>query len=76
MHVAPFTPETQYILGNYYSSRGDNVKSVSHFKKCLALDSTFTQAYLLMGHEYLNMPNTYAAIQSYRSATGNSIMNN
>jgi anaphase-promoting complex subunit 8 len=44
---------------------------VLHFQRALKLDRNYLQAWTLMGHEYLEMKNTPAAIAAYRRATGN-----
>lgn len=61
-----FRPETNCILGNYYSLIGEHEKSVLHFRRALALDRNCQEAWTLMGHEYIELKNTQAAIESYR----------
>jgi anaphase-promoting complex subunit 8 len=61
-------PESCCVIGNYYSLRGDHHKAVIYFKRAIKLDNKFLSAWTLMGHEYLEMKNTNAAIESYRSA--------
>ena len=63
-----FRPETNCILGNYYSLIGEHEKSVLHFRRALALDRNCQEAWTLMGHEYIELKNTQAAIESYRRA--------
>ena len=46
----------------------DHIKAIYYFKKALQLDKNFLAAWTLMGHEYLEMKNTSAAIESYRTA--------
>jgi anaphase-promoting complex subunit 8 len=41
---------------------------VLYFKRAIKLDHKFLSAWTLMGHEYLEMKNTQAAIESYRTA--------
>jgi anaphase-promoting complex subunit 8 len=47
---------------------GDHHKAVIYFKRAIKLDNKFLSAWTLMGHEYLEMKNTNAAIESYRTA--------
>ncbi|KAF2718988.1 TPR-like protein [Polychaeton citri CBS 116435] len=63
-----FRPETNCILGNYYSLVSEHEKAVLHFRRALALDRGFSSAWTLMGHEYIELKNTQAAIESYRRA--------
>ncbi|KAI7159647.1 TPR-like protein, partial [Hortaea werneckii] len=43
-------------------------KAVLHFRRALTLDRNFQAAWTLMGHEYIELKNTQAAIESYRRA--------
>lgn len=61
-----FRPETCYVVGNYYSLKSEHEKSVMYFRRALTLDRNFLPAWTLMGHEYMEMKNTHAAIESYR----------
>ena len=63
-----FRPETCCVIGNYYSLRGDHQKSALYFMRAIKLDRHFISAWTLMGHEYLEMKNNSAAIESYRTA--------
>ncbi|WPH03836.1 Hypothetical protein R9X50_00671900 [Acrodontium crateriforme] len=63
-----FRPETNCILGNYYSLISEHEKAVLHFRRALALDRNYQAAWTLMGHEYIELKNTQAAIESYRRA--------
>lgn len=66
-----FRPETNCILGNYYSLLAEHEKAVLHFRRALALDRSYQAAWTLMGHEYIELKNTQAAIESYRRAVDN-----
>ena len=59
-----------FYLGNYYSLRGDHDKAVLYFKQALSLNPKYLPAWTLLGHEYVELKNTSAAILSYRKATG------
>ena len=63
-----YRPESCCVIGNYYSLRGDHQKSALYFMRAIKLDRKFISAWTLMGHEYLEMKNTSAAIESYRTA--------
>ena len=61
-------------LGNYYSVKGQHEKAAQYFGRALKLNPHFSAAWTLMGHEYLELKNTHAAISCYRSATGSFIL--
>lgn len=63
-----FRPETCCVVGNYYSLKSEHEKAVMYFRRALTLDRNFLSAWTLMGHEYIEMKNTHAAIESYRRA--------
>ncbi|XP_076898834.1 anaphase-promoting complex subunit 8-like [Bidens hawaiensis] len=63
-----YRPESCCIIGNYYSLKGLHEKSVMYFKRALKLDKKYLSAWTLMGHEFLEMKNTPAAVDSYRRA--------
>ncbi|KAK2155810.1 hypothetical protein LSH36_230g00037 [Paralvinella palmiformis] len=64
-----YKTETCCIIGNYYSLRGQHEKGVLYFQRALKLNPNYLSAWTLMGHEYMELKNTNAAIQSYRTAT-------
>ncbi|CBY00188.1 hypothetical protein IAQ61_011122 [Plenodomus lingam] len=63
-----FRPETCCVVGNFYSLKSEHEKAVMYFRRALTLDRTFLSAWTLMGHEFVEMKNTHAAIESYRRA--------
>ena len=63
-----------YLVGNYYSLRGDHDKAVIYFKQSLRLNPEYVAAWTLLGHEYIELKNTSAAIEAYRRATGKNIL--
>jgi len=65
-----FRPETCCVVGNYYSLKSEHEKAVMYFRRALTLDRGFLSAWTLMGHEYVEMKNTHAAIEAYRRAVG------
>ncbi|KAI4584660.1 hypothetical protein MJG53_020703 [Ovis ammon polii x Ovis aries] len=54
--------------GNYYSLRSQHEKAALYFQRALKLNPRYLGAWTLMGHEYMEMKNTSAAIQAYRHA--------
>lgn len=58
------------MTGNYYSLRRDHEKAIVYFRRALKLDRGYLSAWTLMGHEYIEIKNTNAAIASYRRAVG------
>lgn len=56
--------------GNYYSLRREHEKAILYFRRALKLDRAYLSAWTLMGHEYVEIKNTNAAIASYRRAVG------
>ncbi|KEH43881.1 putative acetyltransferase A, auxiliary subunit [Medicago truncatula] len=63
-----YRPESCCIIGNYYSLKGQHEKSVLYFKRALKLDKNYLSAWTLMGHEFVEMKNTPAAVNAYRRA--------
>lgn len=63
-----FRPETCCVVGNYYALKSEHEKAVKYFRRALTLDRNFLSAWILMGHEFIEMKNTHAAIESYRRA--------
>jgi len=51
-----------------YSLKCDHAKSVLYFKKAVRINPFNVTAWTLLGHEYIEMKNSYAAIISYRQA--------
>lgn len=56
--------------GNYYSLKGQHEKAVTYFLKALRLDRRCLSAWTLMGHEFVELKNPGAAVESYRQAVG------
>lgn len=69
VRIDKYRTETCFIIGNYYSSKGQHEKAVIYFKRALRLDPKYLAAWILIGHEYVEMKNTSAAIEAYRRAT-------
>ncbi|KAI9071483.1 hypothetical protein K1719_046552 [Acacia pycnantha] len=63
-----YRPESCCIIGNYYSLKGMHEKSVVYFRRALKLNKNYLSAWTLMGHEFVEMKNTPAAVDAYRRA--------
>ncbi|KAK9463747.1 anaphase promoting complex subunit 8 [Lipomyces oligophaga] len=63
-----FRPETCCIIANYYSLQSDHEKAVLYYRRALTLNRNCLGAWTLMGHEYVELKNIRAAIESYRRA--------
>ena len=63
-----YRPETCFVLGNYHSLKNDHTRAMVYFKRATELDKNYLPAWILMGHEYLEMQNVTKAIESYRTA--------
>jgi anaphase-promoting complex subunit 8 len=59
---------TYSILANYYSVKSEIAKSIEYFKKALKLNRNYHLAWTLLGHDYMEMKNSNAAIECYRRA--------
>eukprot|EP00049_Salpingoeca_infusionum_P009176 m.152387 g.152387 ORF g.152387 m.152387 type:complete len:144 (+) comp14260_c0_seq7:428-859(+) len=68
--VDAYRPESCCVVGNYYSIKQQHSKAVLYFKRALKLNQRYLSAWTLIGHEYLELKNTPAAISSYRRAVG------
>lgn len=68
--INKYRPETCAVVGNYYSVRAEHQKAVTYFQRALRLNPNYLAAWTLIGHEFMEMKNTNAAIQSYRKAVG------
>ena len=68
--IDKYRTETCCVIGNYYSLRSLHEKAVLYFQRALKLNPSYLSAWTLMGHEFIELKNTNAAIQSYRHAIG------
>ncbi|XP_013402626.1 cell division cycle protein 23 homolog [Lingula anatina] len=66
--IDKYRVETCCVIGNYYSLRCQHEKAVLYFQRALKLNPRYLSAWTLMGHEFMEMKNTSAAIQAYRQA--------
>ena len=63
--VSKFTPEACCIVGNYFSLKSDHEKAVVYLKRSTQLNKSFTPAWILLGHEYMEMRNIGCAVDAY-----------
>ena len=68
MALDRFRPETCCVVGNYFSLRGEHEKAVLYFRRALKLHRRHPSAWTLMGHEFVELKNTPAAVECYRHA--------
>lgn len=66
--IDKFRPETCCIVANYYSLKGEHEKAVMYYRRALTLNRHCLSAWTLMGHEFVELKNSHAAIESYRRA--------
>ncbi|KAI1277194.1 cell division cycle protein-like protein 23 [Xylaria sp. FL0933] len=68
--IEPYRPETCCVIGNYYSLSSRHQDAIIYFRRALILDRNFSSAWTLLGHEYLKLENSHAAMSSYIRAIG------
>lgn len=68
VQIDKLRPETCCVVGNYYSLKALHERAILYFQRALRLNRTFLSAWTLMGHEYVELRNTPAAIEAYRHA--------
>ena len=64
----PNACETNVIAGNYFSLKSDHEKASLFFKRATVIDPKNTNAWLLLGHELIELRNPSAALAAYKSA--------
>ena len=69
VQVDPNALETCVIVGNYYSLMSDHEKAALFFKRATLVDPTNINAWLLLGHELIELRNPSAALSAYQQAT-------
>ena len=66
-------PEVCCMVGNHYSLRQEPERAIQYFRRATELDQSYLPAWTLMGHEYVEIKNSHAAIECYRRAVGVSL---
>lgn len=64
--VDKYAPETCCVVGNYYSLKAKHERAILYFQRALRTNPKFLSAWTLMGHEYVELRNTAAAVHCYR----------
>ncbi|KAK7202222.1 Anaphase promoting complex subunit 8 / Cdc23/Tetratricopeptide repeat/TPR repeat [Novymonas esmeraldas] len=67
-HADAFRAETNFAVGNYYVLLGQHDRAALHFLRTTAIDPQCAEAWLLLGHAYVEGKNTTAAVEAYRTA--------
>ena len=57
-------------VGNFYSLEGDHDKAVAYFRRAVRLSRHDQSAWILLGHEYLELKNCTMAIEAYNRGLG------
>jgi len=68
IEINPNACETNVMAGNYFSLKSDHEKAALFFKRSTVVDPTNTNAWLLLGHELIELRNPSAALAAYKSA--------
>ncbi len=58
------------FAGNYYSLRGEHEKAVIYFQRALKLEPRNAGAWILIGHELMELKNSPSACIAYHHALG------
>lgn len=66
--VDRFRAESCLVVANYYSLKAEHEKAITYYQRALILKRSCLSAWTLMGHEFIELKNTHAAIESYRRA--------
>jgi anaphase-promoting complex subunit 8 len=66
--IDKFRPETLTVSGNFFAINGKHEEAVAQFAMALRFDSSFTFAWTLIGHEFVELENISAAIAAYTKA--------
>nr|CAH8872948.1 unnamed protein product [Trichobilharzia regenti] len=63
-----YNAETCCVVGNFFGLRGQHEKAVMYFRRALKLRTAYPLVWTLVGHEYMELRNTNAAIHAYKRA--------
>jgi len=66
--VDRYRAESCCVVGNYYGLKGQHDRAVTYFKRALQANRNFQAALILLGHEYIELQNIPAALETYRQA--------
>lgn len=68
MELDKFAPETWCVIGNCFSLQKEPDVAIRYFQRALQLDSSFTYAHTLCGHELVSNEDLEKAVKSFRTA--------
>lgn len=68
--IDAFRAETQCVLGNLHALHGRHDAAIACFQRALRLRPDWAAAWVLRGHEHVELKQTGAAVQAYRRALG------
>jgi anaphase-promoting complex subunit 8 len=63
-----FSPETCCVLGNLWSLNGKHEQAVISFRRAIRMNPDMPSAWVLVGHEFVELRNPSAAIAAYLKA--------
>jgi anaphase-promoting complex subunit 8 len=66
--IDKFRPETLTVSGHFFAINGKHEEAVAQFAMALRFDSSFSFAWTLIGHEFVELENISAAIAAYTKA--------
>ncbi|KAI7905498.1 anaphase promoting complex subunit 8 [Cokeromyces recurvatus] len=66
--IDKYTPEACCVKANYYNLKGEIPESIEYFKRALKLNRSYLLAWILLGHDYIELKDTSVAIECYRRA--------
>lgn len=64
-----YRTESCCIIANYYSLKGEHERAVVYYKRAIVLNRNYMAAWTLMGHEFVELGNPQAAIETYQMGT-------
>jgi anaphase-promoting complex subunit 8 len=66
--IDKFRPECLAVMGNLFALSGRHEDAIRYFTLALRFDPSFSFAWTLIGHEYVELENIPSAITAYRKA--------
>lgn len=63
-----YNPETALIVANHLSSSKKHEESAKYFKRAIKLNPQYEDAWVLLGHELIELRQESEAIKAYRSS--------
>ena len=70
MKVDRYTSVSCCVLGNFYSLRGNHNMAVVYFQRAVRLDKNNHSAWILLGHEFIELKNHSMAVEAYTKGLG------